>query len=96
MGRTLSAQAVLRIGFTTHTGGVNRPRRQPRPLPTSPFTREPVTPPSTAEFQVGDRVTWDRGGMGRVVAVDEDSIVVDFGTGVTRTFAAGAAGLSRL
>ncbi|MFN8073903.1 MAG: hypothetical protein U0Q15_00615 [Kineosporiaceae bacterium] len=75
---------------------MDRSRRPARHPASSPFKREVVPPPSTADYQVGDRVTWDRGGMGRVVAVTEDHITVDFGTAGTRTFAAGASGLSRL
>ena len=48
-------------------------------LPTSPFHREEHVPPTTADFSVGDRVTLDSWGMGRVVQVNDNDVVVDFG-----------------
>ncbi len=49
-----------------------------RPLPGSPFTRP--TAPAPEQFAVGDRVTHDKHGLGRVVAVEDDvSVIVDFG-----------------
>jgi preprotein translocase subunit YajC len=65
-------------------------------LPTSPFRREEVTVPSTAAFHVGDRVTLDSCGLGRVVAVSEHYVTVDFGSAGTRRVAAGARGFSLL
>jgi Protein of unknown function (DUF3553) len=65
-------------------------------LPTSPFRREPVVAPSTAEFSVGDRVTLDSWGMGRVTAVTEDAVTVDFGAAGVRRIPAGTKGFSRL
>jgi preprotein translocase subunit YajC len=53
-------------------------------------------PPSTAEFSVGDRVTLDSWGMGRVVQVAEDYLVVDFGSAGHRRIPAGTKGFSRL
>ncbi|WP_042365717.1 hypothetical protein [Streptacidiphilus neutrinimicus] len=51
------------------------PRRN---LPTSPFTR--ATAPAPEQFAVGDRVSHDKYGLGRVVAVEDDtSVIVDFG-----------------
>jgi hypothetical protein len=77
--------------------GVPRlPRPQRRVLPTSPFTREEPIPPSTAGFAVGDRVTLDTCGMGRVTAVTEDYVVVDFGTAGLRHIEAGTKGFSVL
>jgi hypothetical protein len=50
-----------------------------RTLPSSPFTRP--TAPAIERFAVGDRVTHDKHGLGRVVAVeDEVSVIVDFGS----------------
>jgi hypothetical protein len=48
-------------------------RRRP---PGSPFS-DPV-PPSVETFAVDDRVTHDRAGLGRVVAVEEDAVIVAF------------------
>ncbi len=67
-----------------------------RVLSTSPFVREEVVPPSTAEFSVGDRVTLDSWGMGRVVEVTDADVVVDFGTAGHRRIPAGTKGFSRL
>ena len=65
-------------------------------LPTSPFVREEVVPPSTADFSVGDRVTLDSWGMGKVVQVTDDEVVVDFGAAGIRRIPAGTKGFSRL
>jgi hypothetical protein len=49
-----------------------------RSLPASPFTR--TTAPAPEQFAVGDRVTHDKHGLGRVVAVEDGaSVIVDFG-----------------
>jgi hypothetical protein len=37
----------------------------------------PVLPP--VQFEVGDRVSHDRHGLGRVVTVGRDEVVIDFG-----------------
>ena len=73
-----------------------RPRPVTRALTTSPFVREPQVVPSTAEFRVGDRVTLDRRGMGRVIEVTVEYVVVDFGTGGHECIPAGTKGFSRL
>jgi hypothetical protein len=73
-----------------------RPRPVNRALATSPFVREPEDVPSTAEFRVGDRVTLDRRGMGRVVDVTVEYVTVDFGTGGNECIPAGTKGFSRL
>jgi hypothetical protein len=67
-----------------------------RVLATSPFKNPEVVPASTSEYSVGDRVTHDRRGMGRVVAVDEQFVTVDFGAGQLCRVPAGARGFSRL
>ncbi|MFB7662884.1 hypothetical protein ACFC1R_02920 [Kitasatospora sp. NPDC056138] len=54
------------------------PRRH---LPTSPFRSAPQPPPK--HFGVGDRVSHDQYGLGRVVGVEGDGLIavlVDFGT----------------
>jgi hypothetical protein len=59
------------------------PRRN---LPGSPFTR--AAAPAPKAFAVGDRVTHDKHGLGRVVAVeDEGSVIVDFGSAHRRVSA---------
>jgi hypothetical protein len=65
-------------------------------LPTSPFQRTDTTPPSTDGFLVGGRVTHDRLGMGKIVAVDPEFVTIDFGAGTVRQLRAGARGLDRL
>ncbi|OKI03330.1 hypothetical protein DR950_39495 [Kitasatospora xanthocidica] len=52
-----------------------------RPLPTSPFKPRPDAPPKL--FAVGDRVSHDKYGLGRVLAVEDGAyaaVLVDFGT----------------
>jgi FKBP-type peptidyl-prolyl cis-trans isomerase 2 len=58
--------------------------------------RKEVVPPSTAGFEVGDRVTLDSWGMGRVTGVTEDAVMVDFGAAGIRRIPAGTRGFSRL
>ena len=65
-------------------------------LPTSPFTRIDTTPPTTDGFLVGGRVTHDRFGLGKIVAVDPEFITIDFGGGCVKQLRAGAKGLDRL
>jgi hypothetical protein len=49
-------------------------------LPTSPFKPPPAAPPAE-QFDVQDRVTHDKYGLGRVVSVEDDNaLVIDFGT----------------
>lgn len=73
-----------------------RPRGAGRALSTSPFVRKEYIAPSTAEFSVGDRVTLDSRGMGRVLEVTDEYVVVDFGTGGRGYVPAGTKGFSRL
>ncbi|GAA2744270.1 MULTISPECIES: CarD family transcriptional regulator [Kitasatospora] len=52
-----------------------------RPLPTSPFKARTEAPPK--RFAVGDRVTHDAYGLGRVIGVEGDgdtAVLVDFGS----------------
>ncbi|MGP4114297.1 hypothetical protein ACTWP5_25730 [Streptomyces sp. 4N509B] len=50
-----------------------------RHLPTSPF-KTPVTPPPE-QFAVGDQVTHDMYGLGRVIGIEDDvAALVDFGS----------------
>ena len=53
-------------------------------------------PPSTAGFAVGDRVTLDSCGMGRVMEVTPEYVVVDFGNAGLRNIPAGTKGFSAL
>ena len=57
-----------------------KPARAPnrRHLPGSPFNTPPVVRP-VKEFFLSDQVTHDRYGLGRVIAVDEGTVLVDFG-----------------
>ena len=54
-----------------------------RHLASSPF--QPPAPEVVETFEVDERVTHDKYGLGRVVAVETDqAVVVDFGTSRTR------------
>jgi len=49
-------------------------------LPTSPFHAPPLTPP-TEQFAVQDQVTHDKYGLGRIISVEDDTIlIIDFGS----------------
>jgi hypothetical protein len=51
-----------------------------RALPTSPFASPSTSAPVLEHLEAGDRVTHDRLGVGRVLRLAEDQIViVDFG-----------------
>ena len=59
-----------------------RPRRF---IAGSPFNKPAVDEPPAEEYALQDRVTHDRYGLGRVVALeDESSLIVDFGSRGTR------------
>jgi len=61
---------------------MTKPPAVRRSLPTSPFKPRVEAPPK--RFEVGDRVTHDRYGLGRAIAVEGDggdiAVLVDFGT----------------
>ncbi|MCX2182129.1 hypothetical protein KV205_16555 [Streptomyces sp. SKN60] len=58
---------------------MTKPSAPKRHLPTSPF-KAPVTLPPK-QFAVGDQVTHDVHGLGRVVAIEDGiAAVVDFGS----------------
>jgi hypothetical protein len=67
-----------------------------RVLPTSPFQRSDSPPPTTDGYDVGGRVTHDRFGLGRIVAIDDLFLTVDFGEGIVRQLKAGARGWQAL
>ena len=49
-------------------------------LPTSPFNAPPEAPP-VGQFAVQDQVTHDKYGLGRVIGVEDDTVlVIDFGS----------------
>jgi hypothetical protein len=57
------------------------PARPPHPRPhlrNSPFRRDPE-PVSHPEFAAGDRISHDRHGLGSVVQITDDRMVVRFG-----------------
>jgi hypothetical protein len=58
-----------------------KPARVPhrRPLPGSPFNVPTVARPAKV-FELDDQVTHDRYGLGRVIEVDENAVLVDFRT----------------
>ena len=51
--------------------------RNRRYLPTSPFKPPPDDPP-VEQFELNDLVTHDRYGLGHVIQVEGDTVVVDF------------------
>jgi hypothetical protein len=61
-----------------------RPAVRRRVLPGSPFNVEPVESPPAEVFVTGDQVTHDRYGLGTVVGLEHNSVVVDFGAEVRR------------
>jgi hypothetical protein len=73
-----------------------RPRATGQALSTSPFVRTSYVAPTTADFHIGDRVTLDSHGLGRVIDVTDEYVVVDFGTAGRGHIPAGAKGFSRL
>lgn len=58
---------------------MTRPAVPRRNLPASPF-KNPVVPP-VEEFSLGNRVTHDEHGLGRVVGIEAGTaVLVDFGS----------------
>jgi hypothetical protein len=58
---------------------MTKPPALRRHLPTSPFSAPVVAP--VPEFALGDRVSHDRYGLGRVTGVEDDvALLVDFGS----------------
>jgi hypothetical protein len=53
-------------------------------LPGSPFNVPPPDTPPVEEFAVGDQVSHDKYGLGRVIVVEDDAVVVDFGSAKVR------------
>ena len=65
--------------------GASAPSR--RPLRSSPFAVPDVPAARPSDyFTVGDRVSHDRMGLGRVLSVDDEYVCVDFGVGVVKAF----------
>ncbi|GAA3903948.1 hypothetical protein GCM10022207_86440 [Streptomyces lannensis] len=60
-------------------GAMTKPAAPKRHLPTSPF-KAPVVP-APKHFVVGDQVTHDVYGLGRVIGIEDGSaVLVDFGS----------------
>ncbi|SOR81774.1 hypothetical protein SCNRRL3882_5226 [Streptomyces chartreusis NRRL 3882] len=60
-------------------GAMTKPAAPKRHLPTSPF-RAPVIP-APKHFAVGDQVTHDMYGLGRVIGIEDGiAVLVDFGS----------------
>lgn len=55
-----------------------RPAVEPKYSAGSPFSPRPV--PEIEQFAVPDRVTHDKFGLGRVIALDATWVIVDFGS----------------
>jgi hypothetical protein len=49
-----------------------------RYLPSSPFKPPPEAPP-VERYELHDLVTHDKYGLGRIISVESDAVVVDFG-----------------
>ncbi|MEV0776049.1 hypothetical protein ACIBLA_10940 [Streptomyces sp. NPDC050433] len=50
-----------------------------RHLPSSPFNRQGPASPPPEQFDVGDRVSHDQFGLGRVIGVEgENAVLIDF------------------
>ncbi len=63
---------------------MTKPSASKRHLPTSPFAVPVASPPK--QFELGDRVSHDRYGLGRIVGAEDGiAMLVDFGgSGQTR------------
>jgi hypothetical protein len=55
-----------------------------RNLPGSPFNVPPPDTPPVEQFAAGDQVTHDKYGLGRVILVEDDAVVIGFGSGKVR------------
>lgn len=75
----------------------SQPTGRRRHLPNSPFNaaREAAAAP-LEPIPVGERVSHERYGMGRVVAVEDRAVIVDFGGGEVRRVALDSTKLDRL
>ena len=79
-------------GGVTPPAGPNR-----RVLAGSPFAKPAADPGPPPVYEVGDRVTHDRHGMGKVIVVGfPDILRIDFGTNGIRQLPANDSGLSAL
>jgi len=60
---------------------MKHPRAAARPLlPTSPFGAPSLAPPAE-QFAVQDQVTHDKYGLGQVISVEDDTVlIIDFGS----------------
>jgi hypothetical protein len=59
---------------------MKRARPAARPLlPTSPFGAPPPAPPAE-QFAVHDQVTHDKYGLGRVIGIEDDALIILFGS----------------
>lgn len=67
-----------------HTGcTMTKPSTPRRHLPTSPF--EAPAAPSAKHFSLGDRVSHDQYGLGKIIGVEDGiAMLVDFGSHQTR------------
>lgn len=59
----------------------SQPRRR---LPTSPFLQPDPEPLVAEVYTPQDRISHDRYGLGTVISVEENSVVVDFGAETRR------------
>ncbi len=67
-----------------------------RSLSTSPFARAEPVEREKLVLSVGDRVTHDSHGCGKVVTAGPNHVTVDFGGGNVRSLACDSKGLAKL
>ena len=74
-GRGNRRAAGRTLAMRKHARAAGRPL-----LPTSPFGAPPLVPPAE-QFAVQDQVTHDKYGLGRVISVEADTVlIIDFGS----------------
>lgn len=72
----------LTLAAPCDTRAMTTPGRQRRHLPSSPFGAEPE--PFIEVYELGDRVSHDVYGLGRVVVLEAGAVAVDFGSETVR------------
>jgi len=68
----------------------------PRALATSPFARREPATREALVLAVGDRVTHDTFGLGRVVTAGSIHVTIDFGAGHVRSLACNNRDLTKI
>jgi hypothetical protein len=79
----LPAFVSAKVSPWAHTGAEMKPKRAAarRYLPASPFNVPAALVPPVEQFALQDRVSHDKYGLGKVIAVEDGvAVLVDFGT----------------